>query len=161
MRVVRHWNGLPGVVVDAPFMETFKARLDKALGNLSSCGVPVHCRGVGLDGPQRSFTTLRIPWFYDSINSGSLLGPVSIVLCKVCFSSSKCLKEHKSYVAGCRMIVLHDEKWPNTSGLWHKETLELWGFKVLERVKLSIAALEAVLRVGYYQELLYSLHGRE
>ena len=60
MRVVRHWNGLPSVVVDAPSLETFKARLDKALGNLSSCGVPVHYRGVGLDDPQKSFTTLRM-----------------------------------------------------------------------------------------------------
>ena len=34
VRVVRHWNRLPRVVVDAPSLETFKARLDKALGNL-------------------------------------------------------------------------------------------------------------------------------
>ena len=31
---VRHWNMLPRVVVDAPSLETFKSRLDKALGNL-------------------------------------------------------------------------------------------------------------------------------
>ena len=30
----RHWNRLPRDVVDAPSLETFKARLDKALGNL-------------------------------------------------------------------------------------------------------------------------------
>ena len=30
----------------------------------SSCGVPVHCRGVGLDGPQRSLPALRILWSY-------------------------------------------------------------------------------------------------
>jgi len=30
---VRHWNRLPGVVVDTPSLETLKARLDKALGN--------------------------------------------------------------------------------------------------------------------------------
>ena len=34
VRVVRHWNRLPGDVVDAPSMETFKERLDQALGNL-------------------------------------------------------------------------------------------------------------------------------
>ena len=34
MRVLKHWNRLPRVVVDAPSLETFKARLDKALGNL-------------------------------------------------------------------------------------------------------------------------------
>ena len=34
MRVVRHWNRLPRDVVDAPFLEAFKARLDGALSNL-------------------------------------------------------------------------------------------------------------------------------
>jgi len=34
MRVVKHWNGLPREVVDAPSLETFKARLDGALSNL-------------------------------------------------------------------------------------------------------------------------------
>jgi len=34
MRVVRHWTRLPREVVDAPFLETFKARLDGALSNL-------------------------------------------------------------------------------------------------------------------------------
>jgi len=35
VRVVRHWNRLPGVVVVALSLETLKARLDKALGNLT------------------------------------------------------------------------------------------------------------------------------
>ncbi|KFV10454.1 hypothetical protein N340_14623, partial [Tauraco erythrolophus] len=33
-RVVRHWNRLPREVAAAPSLEVFKARLDKALGNL-------------------------------------------------------------------------------------------------------------------------------
>jgi len=34
MRVVKHWHRLPREVVDAPFLETFKVRLDEALSNL-------------------------------------------------------------------------------------------------------------------------------
>jgi len=34
MRVVKHWKMLPSDTVDAPSLETFKARLDGALSNL-------------------------------------------------------------------------------------------------------------------------------
>ena len=34
VRVVRHWNRLLSVVADALSLETFRERLDKALGNL-------------------------------------------------------------------------------------------------------------------------------
>ena len=33
-RVLRHWNRLPREAVDAPSLETFKARLEQALSNL-------------------------------------------------------------------------------------------------------------------------------
>ncbi|KFQ20331.1 hypothetical protein N332_06010, partial [Mesitornis unicolor] len=33
-RVVRHWHRLPREVVDAPSLEVFKARLDRALSSL-------------------------------------------------------------------------------------------------------------------------------
>ena len=35
MRVIEHWNRLPRKVVEAPSLETFKARLDEALSNLT------------------------------------------------------------------------------------------------------------------------------
>jgi len=34
---VRHWQRLPGEVVDALSLETFKARLDQALSTCLSC----------------------------------------------------------------------------------------------------------------------------
>ena len=34
VRVARHWNELLREVVDAPSLETFKVRLDRALSNL-------------------------------------------------------------------------------------------------------------------------------
>ncbi|KFP16045.1 hypothetical protein Z169_03074, partial [Egretta garzetta] len=34
MRVVKHWNRLPREVVEAPFLEAFKTRLDGALSSL-------------------------------------------------------------------------------------------------------------------------------
>jgi len=36
MKVVKHWDGLPREVVEAPSLETFQTRLDRALSNLIS-----------------------------------------------------------------------------------------------------------------------------
>jgi len=48
MRVLKHWNGLPREVVEAPFLETFKTRLDRALSSLISLVVSLLAAG-GLD----------------------------------------------------------------------------------------------------------------
>ena len=50
LRVVKHWNRLPREVVDAPSLETCKARLDRAFEQPSLVeDVPAPCRGIGLD----------------------------------------------------------------------------------------------------------------
>jgi len=48
IRLLRHWNRLPGDMVDALSLETFKVSLDSEQPDLP-VDVPVHCRGVGLD----------------------------------------------------------------------------------------------------------------
>jgi len=45
VRVVRHWHELPRKVLDAPCLETFKARLDGALSNLVWWEVSLHLTG--------------------------------------------------------------------------------------------------------------------
>jgi len=47
MRVVKHWNRMPREVVDAPSLETFKVRLDRALSNLISLEMSL-CTAGGL-----------------------------------------------------------------------------------------------------------------
>ena len=48
VRVVKHWHRLPREVVNAPSLETFKARLDGALSNLIWLKVSLLIAG-GLD----------------------------------------------------------------------------------------------------------------
>ena len=49
--MVTHWNRLPKEVVDAPSLESFKARLDVALGSLVWWLATLHMAGgLKLDG---------------------------------------------------------------------------------------------------------------
>ena len=45
-RVVTHWNRLPKEAVDAPFLDTFMARLDVALGSPAWWLVTLHIAEV-------------------------------------------------------------------------------------------------------------------
>jgi len=46
IRVVEHWNRLPRESVKAPSLETFKARLDRALSNLVWLKISLLTAGV-------------------------------------------------------------------------------------------------------------------
>lgn len=51
MRVVDHWHKLPSEVVDAPSLEPFKVRLDKAVSNLIQLDVSLPTAGrVAFEG---------------------------------------------------------------------------------------------------------------
>jgi len=57
---VSHWNRLLRDVVDAPSLD-FKGQAGPDPGqSYLAVHVSVHCRGVALDGLQRSLPTLRI-----------------------------------------------------------------------------------------------------
>jgi len=51
MRVVKYWNRLPREVVDAPSLETFKARLDVVLSNLIYLKMSLLITGDWTRGP--------------------------------------------------------------------------------------------------------------
>ena len=64
-RVVTHWNRLPKEAVDAPSLETFKARLDVALGSLVWWLATLHIAGgLKLDDHYCPFQPRP---FYDSM----------------------------------------------------------------------------------------------
>jgi len=60
--VVRHWNRLPSDVVDALSLETFKMRMDKALGNLILLWMSLLTTGeldwMALDIPSNSMDSM-------------------------------------------------------------------------------------------------------
>lgn len=45
MRVMRHWISSPSDVIDAPALETFKARQDQVLGSLAELLCPCALQG--------------------------------------------------------------------------------------------------------------------
>lgn len=45
MRVMRHWISSPSDVIDAPALETFKARQDQVLGSLAELWCPYALQG--------------------------------------------------------------------------------------------------------------------
>jgi len=65
MRVVKHWNRLPRETVEAPSLETLKARLDGAEQPGLVEDISANCKGVGLDDLERSLPTQSILCFYD------------------------------------------------------------------------------------------------
>ena len=70
-RVVRHWNGLPKEVVDAPSLEAFKIRLDVALDHLVWWLATLHTAGgLKLDDHCGPFQPMP---FCDSMTDSVLL----------------------------------------------------------------------------------------
>jgi len=65
MRVVKHWNGLQGEVMEVPSLKAFKARLDRSLSNLIQLKMSLLTAGV------LGYMTSKGPFqpkaFYDSM----------------------------------------------------------------------------------------------
>jgi len=65
--LVRHWNRLSEMWMPRPWRLSRQGWI-RPWATWSSCAVPIHGTGVGLDGLLRSFPTLRILWFYKQFN---------------------------------------------------------------------------------------------
>jgi len=69
MRVVKHWNGLPRESVEAPSLETFKVRVDRALSNLVWLEMSLlTAGGLGCMGSEGPFQPKA---FHDSMEDGA------------------------------------------------------------------------------------------
>jgi len=63
MRVVKHWDRLPGEVADAPPLETFKTKLDRALSNLCPCSMQGGWARCTLKVPSSSCYSIILYYF--------------------------------------------------------------------------------------------------
>lgn len=95
MRALEHWKKLPKEAVDAPYQETFMARLDVALSNLIQLKTSLFI-GVALDDIQRFLPTLTIIRFYETLEIPSSV--VGLTTLREISGSSNTKKE--SYTVG-------------------------------------------------------------
>ena len=91
MGVVRHWNRLPREVVDAPFLEVFRAGLDEVLSNLVEWEVSLPIAG-GLKLDDLKWSLQPKP-FHDSmipkkcslfLLSEILMATSNLAVCYIC-----------------------------------------------------------------------------
>ena len=80
-RVVRPWHRLPGVAVDAPSLEAFKARLDGTLGSLSWWEAALPIQGGGTMLSLRSLPTQAILWLFVFQKQGEVSLAVLLISC--------------------------------------------------------------------------------
>lgn len=87
MRVVKHWNRLPRVVVGPLTLEMLKAHLDEALSNLFLLIFP--WTGVRQDNPRRSLLNENVQWFWARTRSALCLRYFSFTVTTV-FTANLC-----------------------------------------------------------------------
>ena len=98
---------------------------DLAWAAWSSDGVPVHCRGVGLGGLQRSLPTLRMLWFYTGqevalkkrsrLQSQDCLCFLPLRVACMCRCSASIWKKMAVFHEQFTISGNHLVKWPNNS----------------------------------------------
>ena len=101
--VVRHWHRLPREAVDAPSLETLKARLKGLWAHDLAVGVPVHCRGVELHG---YLPTQKIVWFYVAAIKLSVCRHISVIWARCNRVCSSEFGTQWSYSAGWKSFWL-------------------------------------------------------